>query len=105
MNENQKALGVIRMIFLDFLKIDVPRSEGPPLRYSYPEDRIFNRVISDISVVQRETTLTTSDSIEASSPVKSEIVRVVSFNTMEITEITRFIKQFSWSIYLKKHFF
>ena len=34
------------------------------LMYSDPEDRNFNRVISDISVVLRETTLTISDSIE-----------------------------------------
>ena len=36
----------------------------------------------------RETTLTFSDSIEALSPVESEIVKVVSLCTMEITEIT-----------------
>ena len=34
------------------------------LRYSDPEDRISKLVISDISVVLRETTLTISDSIE-----------------------------------------
>ena len=38
------------------------------LRYSYPDDRIFNLVISDISVVLRETTLIISDSIETGSP-------------------------------------
>ena len=37
---------------------------GNGLRYLDPKDRIFNRVISDISVVLRETTLTISDSIE-----------------------------------------
>ena len=39
------------------------------LRYSDPEDRIFNSVISDIFVEQRETTLTILNSIETGSPV------------------------------------
>ena len=56
------------------------------------EDRIFNRVISDISVVLRETTLTFSDSIEAGLPVEYEIARVVSLSSTEITDITRFNK-------------
>ena len=34
-----------------------------------PEDLIFNRVISDISVAQRELTLSISDSIETCSQV------------------------------------
>ena len=34
------------------------------LRYSDPEDRNFNRCISEISLIPRETTLTISDSIE-----------------------------------------
>ena len=63
------------------------------LRYPIPEDRVFNRVISDISVVQRETTLTISDSIETASLVGSEILRVVSPSTTKITEITRFKKK------------
>ena len=58
--------------------------------YSDPEDRIFNRVISDISVVPRETTLTISDCIETGSPRETEIVRVVSLSTTEIPETTRF---------------
>ena len=39
-----------------------------------PEDRIFifNRVITDILVALRETTLNTSDSIETGSPVECE---------------------------------
>ena len=49
----------------------------------------FNRVISDISVVLREITVTISDSIETVSPVESEIVRVFSLSTTEITEKTR----------------
>ena len=60
------------------------------LRYPDLEDRVFNRVISDISVVLGETTLTISDSVETGSPVESEIVRVVSLRTAELTEITRF---------------
>ena len=46
-------------------------------------DRIFNRVISEISFVQSENTLNTSDFIK--TPVKSKIVRVVSLSTTEIT--------------------
>ena len=49
--------------------------------YLDPEDRIFNRVITDISVILRETNLTISDSIE------TEIVRVVYLSLTEITEI------------------
>ena len=55
----------------------------------HPEDRIFNRAISDISVVLRESTLAISDSIETCSPFESEIVSVVTLSTTEITEITR----------------
>ena len=57
--------------------------------YSDPKDRIFNRVMSDIFVVERETTLTDSDSNETGSRVETEIVRVVFLSTTEITEITR----------------
>ena len=60
------------------------------IKESFSEDQIFNHVISDISLVLRETTLTTSDSIETGSPIETEIVRVVSLSTTEITEITRF---------------
>ena len=60
------------------------------LRYQNPEDRIFNCIILDISVVPRDTTPTISDSTETGLPVKSEIVRVVSLIKMEITEIIRF---------------
>ena len=65
------------------------------LRYPHREDRIFNRnrVISDISILQREATLTILDSIETISPVETEIVRVVSVSTMEITEMTRLRKK------------
>ena len=63
---------------------------GKLSRYLDFEDRIFNRVISDISVVLKKTTVTISDSIETGASVDSEIVRVVSLSTTEITEITRF---------------
>ena len=52
---------------------------------------LFNLVITDISVVQRETTLST-DSIEKGPPVKTEIVRMVSLSTTEIIKITQFKK-------------
>ena len=48
------------------------------LKVSDTKDRIFNRVISDIFVVLRETTLTISYFIETVSPVQSEILRVVT---------------------------
>ena len=63
--------------------------ETTTFKVSRPENRIFNRVISDISAVSREATLT-SDSIERDSQVETEIVRVVFLSTTEITEITRF---------------
>ena len=63
------------------------------VKFADPEDRIFNRFISDISVVLREIIVTFSDSIETDSPVKTEIIRVVSLSTTEITEITRFKKK------------
>ena len=47
-------------------------SSSVSLKNPDPKDRIFNRVISDISVVQRENTLAISDSIEAGSPVETE---------------------------------
>ena len=51
------------------------------LKVSLPEYRIFNGVVLGISVVQRETTLTISDSMETGTPVKFELVRVVSPST------------------------
>ena len=59
--------------------------------YLFPEN--FNRVISDIYVKLRETTLTISDFTETGSPVEFNIVRVVSLSTTEITEMTRFKKK------------
>ena len=68
-----------------------------------PEDRIFNRAISDSSVVQRETTLAISDSIYTGSPVEIEIVRVVSLCTTELSEITRLKIRSSGFGYLKRY--
>ena len=51
------------------------------LRYWYSENLILNRAILDISIVLKEITIW--DSIEESSPVESEIVRVVSLWTTE----------------------
>ena len=50
----------------------------------------------------RETTLTISDSTDAVSSVESEIMRIVSLNTTEITEITRFKKPIVW-VRIKKN--
>ena len=52
----------------------------------------FNRVIMDISVVLRETTLTILIPLKKSSLVETEIVRVFSLRTTAITEKTRFKK-------------
>ena len=52
------------------------------LKVSDTKDRIFNRVISDIFVVLRETTLTISYFIETVSPVQSEILRVVTLSRL-----------------------
>ena len=63
------------------------------LRYPDPEDRNLYCIISDISVMLRETPITISDSIEIGSPVDSEIVRVLSLRKTAIAEITRFKKK------------
>ena len=47
-----------------------------------------NHVISDISVVSRDTGLTFSDSIQTGVAVETRIVRVVSSSIKEITGIT-----------------
>ena len=46
------------------LKVFADEKSKSSLRYQDPEDRVFDRVVFDISVVQRETILTISDSIE-----------------------------------------
>ena len=51
------------------------------------KDRNFNRVISDISIVLRETTLTISDFIETGSPVESKIVRVVRWVSATLSQV------------------
>ena len=59
----------------------------------YPTGRSdFRRVISDISVILRENTLTIADFIETGAPVEIEIVRAVSLSATEITMITRLNK-------------
>ena len=50
---------------------------------------IFNRFISFISVVLQETTLTISVSTGELVSMETEIVRVVSLSSTEISEITR----------------
>ena len=74
-------------------KVYLPSYFNCMLRYPDAEDRIFNRVVSIISVVRRETTFTVLDSIETVSPVESEIVRVAFLSISELTEITRFKKK------------
>ena len=55
-----------------------------------PEDLLFlDHVISDISVVLRETSFTISASTGKLVSVESAIERVVSLSTIEISEITR----------------
>ena len=72
------------------------------LRYPYTEDRIFDRVISDICVILREATITISDSTETESQVETDKVRVVSLTKTEITEIRRLKKTSSGSGYLSQ---
>ena len=50
---------------------------------------ILNRAISVISVVERETTLTVSITTGEPVSIESEVVRVVSLSTTEISKITR----------------
>ena len=70
------------------------------LRCPYPEDRIFNHFIADISVVPRETALTISDSIGTGSPVENERVRAVSHSTTKNNDKTIKKKTSSGSGYL-----
>ena len=68
------------------------RNEKRPfiyLRYYTLKIGFFNRVIPDMSVVLRETTLTFSDSTKRGSSVEAEMERVVSLSGTEKTEITR----------------
>ena len=67
-------------------------------RYPELEVRILDRVISDISVILTDNTLTNLDSIETGSNVESKIV---SLSKTEITEITRFTKPIVRVKYLK----
>ena len=58
------------------------------LKVSIPGDRFFlNRVLSVISVVRRETTISVSTDDPAS--MESQIVQVISINTTEISYITQ----------------
>ena len=68
-------------------------------RFSDPKNRCY-RIISVISVVLRETTLTISDLTSEPVSKESEIVRVVSLSTAEISEIIRLKIQSSVSEYL-----
>ena len=71
------------------------------LRYPKPEDRFFlSRVISVISVVLSETTLTMSVSAGEPVSMETEIVRVVPLSTTEISEMTRLKIRSSGSGYL-----
>ena len=57
----------------------------------------LNHVISVISIALRETTLTISDTTGKTVLVESEIMRVVSLSTTEISEITRLkIRSSGW---------
>ena len=68
-------------------------------RFLDPKNRCY-RIISVISVVLRETTLTISDLTSEPVSKESEIVRVVSLRTAEISEIIRLKIQSSGSEYL-----
>ena len=64
----------------------------------------FLNVLSELFlfVELRETTLTISDSTGAPVSIESEIMRVVSLSTTEITEITRLKTSYSGSEYFKQ---
>ena len=63
------------------------------VKVSHHEDQdFFYRVLSVISVVLREMTLTTSVLTCEPVSMESEIVRVVFLRTMKISEITQLIK-------------
>ena len=55
----------------------------------FPQDRFLNGVIWIISVVLRGNDLIILDSIGEPVSMESELVRVISLGTTEISEITR----------------
>ena len=72
------------------------------LRYTDPADRyVLNRVISGISVVLREPTLSISISTGEPVLIESEIMTVVSLSTTEISEKRRLQIRSSGFGYLK----
>ena len=82
------TLWTLRSSFITFC-------QGNPIychiRYLDPEDRVFNRVISDFP--SGKTTLTISEFIKTGLPVEFEIVRVGSLSTAEISQIARLKKK------------
>ena len=85
--EKEKLLLMSNFSFSQcFQKGRIPRASKGVIVWEW-----VNRVISDISVVLKEITLTISVSIEADSPIETETVRVVSLSTMEITEFNLFL--------------
>ena len=73
--------------FVTFISVSANALNFDQYKLSFPKDRIFRHAILNISIVLRETTLTTSDSVETGSPVEIKIVRVVSLSAMKITKI------------------
>ena len=65
----------------------------------------FFRVISVISVVLRETTLTISDSTGETVAMESEIARAFQISTTEISQLTRLKIQSSGEEYLNEENF
>ena len=58
------------------------------IKVFHPEDQFFDIMLSLISIVLRETTLTISDLISEPISMESQTVRVVSLCPMEISKIT-----------------
>ena len=74
------------VVFTDYLQ-NIPNRflQGfIDLRYLYPDDRFLNHVISVISVVVRETTLTVLESNTETVSMGSETMRVVPLSITEI---------------------
>ena len=83
-----KFCRLVKHLFKTKWKDEMSRTN---LHLRYPSLKIgfVIRVISDISGLQRTTTLTITDSTGDPVSMESEIARVVSLSTTEISEITR----------------
>ena len=101
--------GFLRNVPVDSLFV-VNTLENIQIVQSFGDDRLqceqhfdLNLVISVVFIVLREITFTFSDSTCETVSIESEILRVVSLSTAEISEITRLLIRSSGPVTLGHH--